>query len=111
MAPHESVRSLTIPATSSRFRPHTEGRSPRLGQRERVAPGEAFLGEMPPADVVLPELPAELDLAAEMNSREVDQPPGGVTKDDPQFLESVQDGLNASAGPRDSDVWRDPRDA
>ena len=57
-----------------------------------MTPGEAFVGQVPPTDVVLPELPAKVNLPAEMNSREVDQPPCGVTKDDSQFLEPVEIG-------------------
>jgi len=70
--------------------------SPGFGQRQRVATGEALFWKVPPTDVVLTELPAELDLSPEMNSREIDQPPSRVTEHDSQFLQPVQDGLDPS---------------
>jgi hypothetical protein len=44
---------------------------------------EPLVGEVPPPEIVLSELPAELHLATEMSRRKVDQSPGGITKDDP----------------------------
>ena len=61
-----------------------------------MASGEAIFWKVPPTDVVLPELPAEVNLAPEMNSREVDQAACGVTKNNSQFLEPVQDRLDTA---------------
>src|SRR6188472_2958038 len=67
---------------------------PRLLQR--LSPREPRLELVPVPDPLLPELPAEIDLAAVAKRREIDQPAVEVAKDDPDGLELDEPPPNVS---------------
>src|SRR4051794_32957312 len=57
---------------------------------ERLAATVTALEGVPEADLVLTELPAEIDLLAVDDGREVDEPPVDVTQHDAGTLDGVE---------------------
>src|SRR5688500_1403740 len=104
-APRKAIRSL--PLSPRRSRTSWRGSSPIFnGSRfrapsrlvERLAATVARVELVPVVDLVLAELPAEIDLLAPDHRWEVEQSPVDVAEDDPRLLEHLQQAPDLEQG-------------
>lgn len=54
------------------------------------------VGKVPPAELVLSQLPAELDDASVVHRREVDEPTSRIAEDDPTLLKLLEGRLDVA---------------
>src|SRR5919199_2546614 len=91
-----AVTKRTTATTTSRcqsgMRLGSTRRASTLVEGERLAAREPLFGAVPERDVIFAELPAEQDLAAAVQAREVDEPPVEVLHLHAEALQLVDDG-------------------